>query len=103
MSDSSSKRAADTKSAAQKTDALADAESLVASKGTELKSTQKELMATHEYIGQLHGECDWILKFFTMRSEARSGEIDALHKAKAVLSGADLSLVQKSAKMFLRK
>jgi len=103
MADSAAKRAADTKSAADKNAALADAESMVVKKGEELTSTQKELMATHEYIGQLHGECDWILKFFTVRSEARTGEIDALKKAKAVLSGADFSLVQKSARRFLRK
>ena len=103
MADSSAKRAADTKSVAQKSAALADAESLVVSKGETLTSTQKELMATHEYIGQLHGECDWILKFFTVRQEARSGEVEGLKKAKAVLSGADFSLVQKSARRFLRK
>jgi len=103
MGDSSDKRAADTKSAANKESALADAESMVVTKGTELTSTQKELMATHEYIGQLHGECDWILKFFDVRAQARLGEIDALGKAKAVLSGADFSLVQKSVKRFLRK
>jgi len=103
MADSSAKRAADTKSVAQKSAALADAESLVVNKGETLTSTQKELMATHEYIGQLHGECDWIIKFFSVRSEARAGEVDGLKKAKAVLSGADFSLVQKSAKRFLRK
>merc|ERR1719281_443446 len=110
MADSSAKRAADTKSAADKSAVLADTEalivakgSLIVAKGTTLKSTQKELMATHEYIGQLHGECDWILNFFDVRAEARNGEIDALKKAKAVLSGADFSLVQKSARRFLRK
>jgi len=103
MGDSSAKRASDSKSAAEKSSALADAESLVVNKGEELTSTQKELMATHEYIGQLHGECDWILKFFDVRAEARTGEIDALGKAKAVLSGADFSLVQKSSRRFLRK
>merc|ERR1711957_1020982 len=103
MADSSSKRAADTKSVAEKSSALADAESLVVNKGETLTSTQKELMATHEYIGQLHGECDWMLKYFTIRSDARLGEIDSLKKAKAVLSGADFSLIQKSAKRFLRK
>merc|ERR1719409_1703675 len=97
MADSSAKRAADTKSVADKSAAQADAESLVVAKSETLTSTQKELMATHEYIGQLHGECDWILKFFDVRAEARNGEIDALKKAKAVLSGADFSLVQKSA------
>jgi chromosome segregation ATPase len=103
MADSSAKRAADTKSIADKSAVLADTEALIVAKTTTLKSTQKELMATHEYIGQLHGECDWIIKFFDVRAEARSGEIDALKKAKAVLSGADFSLVQKSAKRFLRK
>merc|ERR1719454_585603 len=103
MADSSSKRAADTKSVADKSAAQADAEALIVAKSEELTSTQKELMATHEYIGQLHGECDWILKFFDVRAEARNGEIDSLKKAKAVLSGADFSLVQKSARRFLRK
>merc|ERR1719183_2544487 len=90
MADSSSKRAADTKSVADKSAALADAEALVVAKSETLTSTQKELMATHEYIGQLHGECDWILKFFDVRAEARAGEIDALKKAKAVLSGPEI-------------
>merc|ERR1719152_1145362 len=103
MADSSEKRAADTKSIADKSAAQADAESLIVAKSETLTSTQKELMATHEYIGQLHGECDWILKFFDVRAQARTGEIDALKKAKAVLSGADFSLVQKSARRFLRK
>merc|ERR1719183_2702759 len=103
MADSSSKRAADSKSIADKSAAQADGEALVVAKSETLTSTQKELMATHEYIGQLHGECDWILKFFDVRAEARTGEIDALKKAKAVLSGADFSLVQKSARRFLRK
>jgi len=103
MADSSAKRAADTKSVADKSAAQADAESLIVAKSETLTSTQKELMATHEYIGQLHGECDWILKFFDVRATARLGEIDALKKAKAVLSGAYFSLVQKSARRFLRK
>merc|ERR1719454_1335908 len=82
MADSSSKRAADTKSVADKTAAQAEGAALIVSNSEELKSTQKEIMATHEYIGQLHGECDWILKFFDVRAEARNGEIDSLKKAK---------------------
>ena len=35
-----------------------------------------------------------VTKYFDMRKEARDGEIYALGKAKAVLSGADYSLVQ---------
>lgn len=59
-------------------------------------------MATEEYIGSLHAECDWLLKFFDMRKEARTGEMDSLTKAKAVLSGADFSLVQTKSKKFLQ-
>jgi DNA repair exonuclease SbcCD ATPase subunit len=102
MKDSSEKRTADTKALAEKESALADAEDLIVNKGEELTSTQKELMAVHEYMGQLHGECDWILKFFDVRKQAREGEIDALGKAKAVLSGADFSLVQTKSRRFLR-
>ena len=51
-------------------------------------------MALGEYIAQLHGSCDFLLENFDVRREARSGEIDAIKKAKAVLSGADYSFVQ---------
>jgi len=57
-------------------------------------SSTKELSATLEYIASLHSECDWLMKYHSVREEARAGEIDSLKKAKAILSGADLSLVQ---------
>merc|ERR550519_3170933 len=58
------------------------------------EAEQKELMATMRYMQSLHLECDWLLKYFEVRKEARSSEIDALGNAKAVLSGADFSLLQ---------
>jgi len=73
---------------AAKADLTADLETL---KGTK-KSTSVELMATDKIISELHAECDWLLQYFDMRANARSGEIDALGKAKAVLSGADYSM-----------
>jgi len=54
----------------------------------------KELMATLKYIQSLHAECDWLLQYYDVRKEARAGEIDSLVKAKAILSGADFSLMQ---------
>lgn len=57
-------------------------------------STQMNAMETAKYIGGLHGECDWLLNQYEARKSARTGEIDALGKAKAVLSGSDYSLVQ---------
>merc|ERR1712194_762705 len=54
------------------------------------KAASKDLMGTDKYISSLHGECDWLLKYFKVRQEARADEIDALGKAKAVLNGADI-------------
>jgi len=103
MADSAEKRAADSKSLSDKESLKADtADELVKTKD-EKKSTVKELMATEEYISQLHAECDWLIQYFDVRKEARTGEIDALTKAKAVLSGADFSLVQTKATKFLER
>merc|ERR1719345_691670 len=102
MADSATKRAADSKSITTKEGEKADTETALSEQSENHKSSSKELMATLEYIGSLHADCDWLLKFFDMRKEARAGEIDSLKKAKAVLSGADFSLVQTKAKKFLR-
>jgi peptidoglycan hydrolase CwlO-like protein len=103
MAESAKKRASDSKSLADKEAQKGDLESELVKLGDEKKSTLKELMATEEYIGQLHAECDWLIKFFDVRKEARNGEIDALTKAKAVLSGADFSLVQTQSAKFLAR
>jgi len=102
MADSAEKRAADSKSITVKEGEKADTETALSEQTESHKSTSKELMATLEYIQSLHADCDWLLKYFDMRKEARAGEIDSLKKAKAVLSGADFSLVQTKAKKFLR-
>jgi septal ring factor EnvC (AmiA/AmiB activator) len=94
MKDSSEKRAADSKSLAEKEGALADANASLEESKSSKASTEKELEATLEYIKALHLDCDWLLKFFDARVAARATEVDALGKAKAVLSGADYSLVQ---------
>jgi len=94
MKDSAEKRAEDSKTLTDKEGALADLQAGLGQQKADLSSTQKELGATNQYIHSLHLECDWLIKYFDMRKEARDGEIDALGKAKAVLSGADYSLVQ---------
>merc|ERR1719506_2975362 len=97
MKDSSDKRAEDSKTLGDKEATLADLQAAL-EKDTEAKaSTTQELAATLQYIQSLHNECDWLLQYFEVRKEARTSEIDALGKAKAVLSGADYSLVQTNA------
>jgi septal ring factor EnvC (AmiA/AmiB activator) len=101
MQDSKEKRQADTKSLTEKSEALADTEDTLNAKSDELTSTQKEIMAAHEYMGQLHGECDWLMKFYDVRKKARDSELQTLSKAKAILNGADFSLVQVKSRRFL--
>merc|ERR1719321_1582015 len=103
MKDSADKRAEDSKSLADKEKTLADLESALEKDTEAKKSDTKELGATLQYIQSLHNECDWLLQYFEVRKEARTSEIDALGKAKAVLSGADYSLVQTRSTKFLKR
>jgi len=103
MKDSSDKRAEDSKMLTDKEGALADLQSGLQQQNADLSSTQKELAATQQYIHTLHLECDWLIKYYDMRKEARAAEIDSLGKAKAVLSGADFSLVQLHSAKALRR
>lgn len=91
MAESSTKRADDSKSISDKTASKAAQEEALEKEQDTKAATGKELMSTLKYIHSLHGECDWLLKFYDARTEARTGEIDALGKAKAVLNGADFS------------
>merc|ERR1719395_296185 len=103
MAESASKRAADSKTITEKETQKAGLEGELGTAQKDLKATSTDLMALGEYVAQLHGNCDFLLENFEVRKEARSGEIDAIGKAKAVLSGADYSLLQvkHSTKLFL--
>merc|ERR1719316_2185200 len=102
LSDSAEKRATDSKLLSDKESAKADMEADLEKATEDKTATSKELMATKQYIASLHGECDWLLQYFDQRKEARDSEIDAMGKAKAVLSGADYSLVQTKSKNLLK-
>merc|ERR1740138_335554 len=103
MAESASKRAADSKTITEKETQKAGLEGDLGMAKKDKKATATDLMALGEYVAQLHGNCDFLLKNFEVRKEARAGEIDAIGKAKAVLSGADYSLLQvkRSTKLFL--
>jgi len=103
MAESASKRAADSKTITEKETQKAGLEGELGTAKKDLKATSTDLMSLKEYVADLHGNCDFLLENFEVRKEARSGEIDAIGKAKAVLSGADYSLLQvkHSTKLFL--
>merc|ERR1719408_243958 len=81
-------------------------------------------MALTQYISDLHGQCDalsrrrregcpsssrencrcdFLIQNFDKRKEARTNEIEAIKKAKAVLASADFSFVQVGEKKHVEK
>merc|ERR1719507_1687908 len=96
MEESAKKRAQDTRSVTQKTSAKAETEEALEAEKETKADTTKELMLTLEAIRALHVECDWLLKYYSVRKEARTSEIESLERAKAVLSGADYTFIQAS-------
>merc|ERR1719197_860552 len=95
MAKSADKRAMMSKRIVEKEGELAATEErLIKAKKTN-KAQKTDLMDLGEYVASLHGQCDFLMQNFDKRKEARSNEIDAIKKAKAVLSGADFTaLVQ---------
>jgi archaellum component FlaC len=91
MDMSAKKRTEDSKSMTDKTGALAETEEELVNSKSGLKNKETELMNTDKIISELHAECDWLLKYYDVRKEARTGEIEAMGKARDVLNGADYS------------
>jgi hypothetical protein len=103
VNDAAEKRTLDTKSIEEKTAVKAGLEDEIVKNSDAKDAEAAELMATKQYIADLHADCDWLISNFETRKEARTNEIDALKKAKAVLSGADYSLVQVGRHAVLRR
>jgi len=56
----------------------------------DIKDTMKELEGLSTYTGDLHKDCDYLIKNFQVRQDARAKETEALQQAKQILSGASL-------------
>merc|ERR1719223_373112 len=54
---------------------------------TDFKQAMQDLENLNDTAGDLHKNCDYLLKNFDARQAARAAEIDALKEAKAILSG----------------
>jgi len=102
MSECSDKRATESKAITDKNTAKAEMEEELQNTMDAKDALGTELQATQEYLASLHKECDWLMQNYDKRKEARTSEIDAMGKAKAVLNGADYSLVQTGERRMLR-
>merc|ERR1719235_1557915 len=86
MADAADKRAKDSKDLSDKADAKAGMEEELQAHTDAKTASETELKATEDYIKTLHQDCDFLLEYHGERKEARASEIDAIGKAKAVLS-----------------
>jgi len=103
VKDSANKRRGDSKALTDKEAAKGDLDSFLETAGGDIKGLKRELRGADKYLSSLHGECDWLLKYFDARKTARADELDSLSRAKAVLNGADYSFVQRSSTARARK
>ncbi|CAK0877237.1 unnamed protein product, partial [Prorocentrum cordatum] len=77
------------KAIVNKSEEKAKAEERLVAAQADLDSVTTELGELADYGAQLHSSCDFTLKNFDLRQEARMEEMDALRQAKQILSGAD--------------
>merc|ERR1719262_1841383 len=73
MEDAKAKRAADSKSIAEKESSKSELEGEHQTHTDGKAAATKELSATLEYISGLHGECDWLVENHEARKAARAG------------------------------
>jgi len=87
MKDSNKMIVSTTKMINDMTEAKAKARSDLTMAKTDFKQTMSELEGLNNEAGDLHKSCDYLLKNFDLRQQARAAEIDALNEAKNILSG----------------
>ena len=90
MADAKDEFATDSTSMSDAEGALAKTDEQMVTVKSTLKEKNTELMDADKYLSGLHADCDWLLKNYYMRKEARTGEIDTMGKAKDVLNGANV-------------
>jgi len=88
VKDSNDLIAALTESVTEKTKSISSSKAESEDAKADHTATTGELEMLAEHKATLHGECDFTLKNFDIRQKARLQEIEAIGKAKAILSGA---------------
>lgn len=71
-----------------KKDAVAQAQADKESAEADHQFTLSELEKLANYRADLHGECDFLIKNYDLRQQARTQEREAIAEAKSILSGA---------------
>merc|ERR1719502_503763 len=76
-------------SIAEKEKQTAETESLLSETKEGQLANKASLENLNTLLTALHSDCDFVMKYFKLRQEARQQEMDSIKEAKAILSGAD--------------
>jgi len=71
----------------EKSARLAETQSVRSDTEGEQLSNDQVLAKQGELLNAHHLECDWLLKYYDIRQQARAEEMDSINDAKAILSG----------------
>ena len=71
LNKSAEKRTLDSKSLTQKESTKASVDGDLETHKDDKSQNSKELAATLEYIASLHSKCNWLVKYFEVREEAK--------------------------------
>jgi DNA repair exonuclease SbcCD ATPase subunit len=87
VSDSNKSIAAMSKSIAEKSAEIGTADEAHVTATEDMKGVMADLESLNNIGKQLHYDCDFVLKNFELRQEARDQEVEALRQSIAMLSG----------------
>merc|ERR1719473_1245898 len=79
---------ADRAAVLEKTELQSKTEGALSETQEAILEKETSLTKLAELLTNLHADCDYVMKYFEVRQEARSEEIDSIQQAKAILSGA---------------
>merc|ERR1719335_993788 len=95
MKTATAKRAADSELIVTKDSERAQLTAVLEDQKGKKSLKVEQLAGVAEKLGDLHSSCDQLLETYDDRKKARTAEMEGLKNSKAVLSGANLGLMQR--------
>jgi len=89
MGESATARAQNVKTQTDKSASKAVLEEKIVESKENKKMASDELTNINGYLAELHSSCDFMVQNFKLRRDARSGELESMKSAKAVIRGMD--------------
>merc|ERR1719191_904043 len=89
MTESTASRSSMSEGITSKEVAKADLDTKIEATKEKKTSEETQLGSLKQTMAQLHAQCDFLIENYDLRKTAREAEVEGLHNAKSVLSGAN--------------